>query len=108
VQADFPSIKYKILSYKSVQALKSKPVVLIQTDKSDYRPKQEVKFRLTIIFLFLDLFFSRSKISWLIENTSENGIDGQRRDGGRIFLSLSVSGNYNAKSGFKLEPMPKL
>ncbi len=44
-QADFPSIKYKILSFKSVQALKTKPVVLIQTDKSDYRPKQDVKFR---------------------------------------------------------------
>jgi len=44
-QADFPSIKYKILSYKSVQALQAKPVLLIQTDKGDYRPKQEVKFR---------------------------------------------------------------
>ncbi len=44
-QADFPSIKYKIFSFKSVQALKTKPVVLIQTDKSDYRPKQDVKFR---------------------------------------------------------------
>eukprot|EP00095_Tigriopus_kingsejongensis_P009746 maker-scaffold1177_size57108-snap-gene-0.11 protein:Tk09746 transcript:maker-scaffold1177_size57108-snap-gene-0.11-mRNA-1 annotation:"alpha-2-macroglobiln splicing variant 1 precursor" len=36
---------YKILSYKSVRALNLDPMFLVQTDKSDYRPKQKVFFR---------------------------------------------------------------
>ncbi len=37
---------YRILSYKSVRVVGQEPMLLVQTDKSDYRPKQNVKFRL--------------------------------------------------------------
>ena len=40
---------YNILSYKSVRVLKSSTLSLIQTDKFDYRPKQEVKFRVMLL-----------------------------------------------------------
>ena len=40
---------YNILSYKSVRVLKSSTLSLIQTDKFDYRPKQDVKFRVMLL-----------------------------------------------------------
>ena len=40
---------YKILSYKSVRVIKSSTLSLIQTDKYDYRPKQDVKFRIMLL-----------------------------------------------------------
>ena len=40
---------YNILSYKSVRVIKSSTLSLIQTDKFDYRPKQEVKFRIMLL-----------------------------------------------------------
>ena len=40
---------YKIRSYKSVRVLKTPPVGLLQTDKYDYRPKQEVNVRILLL-----------------------------------------------------------
>ena len=40
---------YKLLSFKSVRTLKAKPLVLIQTDKYDYRPKQDVNVRMLLM-----------------------------------------------------------
>ena len=40
---------YEILSYKSVSVMKSKPLGLIQTDKYDYRPKQNVFVRIMLM-----------------------------------------------------------
>ena len=40
---------YNILSYKSVRVIKSSTMSLIQTDKFDYRPKQDVKFRIMLL-----------------------------------------------------------
>ena len=40
---------YEILSYKSVRAIKSTPLGLIQTDKYDYRPKQDVYVRILLM-----------------------------------------------------------
>jgi len=40
---------YKILSYKSVRVLKSTSLNLIQTDKYDYRPAQEVYIRMLLM-----------------------------------------------------------
>ena len=45
VEGAFEGSGYKILSYKSVRTLKQEPLLLIQTDKADYRPKQAVKIR---------------------------------------------------------------
>jgi hypothetical protein len=40
---------YKILSFKSVRVLKSSPLGMIQTDKYDYRPKQQVFARVMLM-----------------------------------------------------------
>ena len=40
---------YKILSYKSIRVLKSTALNLIQTDKYDYRPGQEVYIRMMLM-----------------------------------------------------------
>ncbi len=45
VKGSFPESDYSILSYKSVRALTVDPMILVQTDKSEYRPKQVVKLR---------------------------------------------------------------
>ena len=44
-KGSFEGSDYKFLSYKSVRALKVQPQILVQTDKSEYRPKQTVKLR---------------------------------------------------------------
>jgi len=40
IKGEFPTSNYKILSFKSVSVIKDSPNILIQTDKSEYRPKQ--------------------------------------------------------------------
>jgi hypothetical protein len=49
IKANFPDEAYTILSYKSVRVLKTQPLTLIQTDKYDYRPGQEVKARILLM-----------------------------------------------------------
>ncbi len=44
-EASFPGEDYQILSFKSVRLINLRPLVLVQTDKPDYRPEQAVKFR---------------------------------------------------------------
>ena len=45
VKGSFEGLDYSILSYKSVRSLAMDPLMLIQTDKGDYRPSQKVHFR---------------------------------------------------------------
>lgn len=48
VVGEFKDIGYSLLSYKSVGVVSSEPLVLIQTDKADYRPKQKVRARVLL------------------------------------------------------------
>ena len=45
VKGAFQDTDYTILSYKSVRSLEMEPLLLIQTDKGEYRPKQKVYLR---------------------------------------------------------------
>lgn len=54
---------YKFVSYKSVRALHLEPMFLVQTDKSDYRPKQKVFFRI----LALNYELKPSKVTQIPE-----------------------------------------
>jgi hypothetical protein len=49
VRGNFQDTDYSILSYKSIRALTVEPMILLQTDKSEYRPKQTVKLRVMAI-----------------------------------------------------------
>jgi hypothetical protein len=49
IEANFPEEDYSILAYKSVQVFQPLPLTLIQTDKYDYRPGQEVKARILLM-----------------------------------------------------------
>ena len=40
---------YQIYSFKSIRILQSQPLALIQTDKYDYRPKQDVYVRMVVM-----------------------------------------------------------
>ena len=54
---------YKILSYKSVRLLQTKPLALVQTDKYDYRPEQEVN----IIVMLMDEELKPSSVTKIDE-----------------------------------------